>query len=49
VKNGIERYVVLNRIAKSVIEECRGEDEFVFTYERPDGERHPQPRMNNSG
>jgi integrase len=50
VKNGIERYVVLNRIAQSVIEGCRGEhEEFVFTYEMPDGQRHPQPRMNNSG
>jgi integrase len=45
VKNGIDRYIVLNRIAKSVIEECRGaHDEFVFTHEG-----HPQPRMNNSG
>ena len=46
VKNGIDRYVVLNRIASSsVIEECRGaHDEFVFTHEG-----HPQPRMNNSG
>jgi integrase len=50
VKNGTERYVVLNRIAQSVIEGCRGEHpEFVFTYEERDGERHPQPRMNNSG
>ena len=45
VKNGIDRYIVLNRVAKSVIEECRGvHDEIVFTH---DG--HPQPRMNNSG
>jgi integrase len=33
VKNGLDRYVVLNRIAKSVIEECRGEHrELVFTH-----------------
>jgi len=45
VKNEIDRYIVLNRIARSVIEECRGaHEEFVFTR---DG--HPQPRMNNSG
>jgi len=45
VKNGIDRYIVLNRIARSVIEECRGlDDEYVFTHEG-----HPQPRMNNSG
>jgi integrase len=45
VKNGIDRYIVLNRIAQSVIEECRGaHDEFVFTHEG-----QPQPRMNNSG
>jgi integrase len=32
VKNGLDRYVVLNRIAKSVIDGCRGEHpEFVFT------------------
>jgi len=32
VKNGLDRYVVLNRIAKSVIEGWRGEHvEFVFT------------------
>jgi integrase len=34
VKNGLERYVVLNRIARSVIEGCRGEHrELVFTLE----------------
>jgi integrase len=50
VKNGLERFVVLNRIAKSVIEGCRGEhQEFVFTTEEQDGSRHPQARMNNSG
>jgi integrase len=32
VKNGLDRFVVLNRIARSVIESCRGEHtEFVFT------------------
>ncbi|MDE2295007.1 MAG: tyrosine-type recombinase/integrase, partial [Gammaproteobacteria bacterium] len=32
VKNGLDRFVVLNRTAKSVIEACRGEHaEFVFT------------------
>ena len=32
VKNGLDRYVVLNCIARSVIESCRGEHpEFVFT------------------
>jgi integrase len=50
VKNGIERYVVLNRTAKSVIEACRGEhSEFVFTAETRKGQRHAQARMNNSG
>ena len=50
VKNGLERFVVLNRIAQSVIEGCRGEhEEFVFTTKERDGSRHPQCRMNNSG
>jgi len=50
VKNGAERYVVLNRTAKSVIEACRGEHkDFVFTKEARNGQRHPQTRMNNSG
>jgi integrase len=32
VKNGLDRYVVLNRVAKSVIDGCRGEHPvFVFT------------------
>ena len=32
VKNALDRYVVLNRIARSVIENCRGShSEFVFT------------------
>jgi integrase len=45
VKNGPDRYVVLNRIAKSVIEGCRREHaEFVFT---PAG--RPAARINKSG
>jgi hypothetical protein len=33
VKNTIDRYVVLNRIARSAIDNCRGDHpEFVFTY-----------------
>jgi hypothetical protein len=33
VKNGLDRYVVLNRIARSVIDNCRGEHrELVFTH-----------------
>ena len=47
VKNGEDRLVVLNRVAKSVIEEVRGEHpEFVFTYERR-GKREPVTRMYN--
>ena len=45
VKNGVERLLVLNRVAKSVIEEVRGEHpEYVFTYRG-----HPLTVMNNSG
>jgi hypothetical protein len=45
VKNGLERYVVLNQIPRSVIESCRGEHpEFVFTR---DGK--PVAGINNSG
>ena len=46
VKNGLDRYVVLNRIAHSVIESCRGQrhPEFVFTR---DGK--PVAGINNSG
>lgn len=44
VKNGEERLVVLNDVARSVVESCRGKHpEYVFTYE---GE--PVGRMNNS-
>ena len=45
VKNGLDRFVVLNRIAKSVIEDCRGEHaEFVFTRRG-----RPLTRILNSG
>lgn len=45
VKNGLDRYVVQNRVAKSVIDGCRGSHaEFVFTCE---GE--PVTRIYNSG
>jgi hypothetical protein len=44
VKNGLDRFVVLNRIAKSVIDGCRGEhSEFVFTRRGK-----PIARINNS-
>ena len=44
VKNGLDRYVVMNRIAESVIEGCRGEHrEFVFTHSG-----QPVERINNS-
>jgi integrase len=45
VKNGLDRYVVLNRIARSVIESCRGQHpERVFSR---DGE--PVTKLYNSG
>ena len=45
VKNALDRYVVLNRIARSVIETCRGKhSEFVFT--RAGG---PVTHIHNSG
>ena len=45
VKTGLDRYVVLNRIAKSVIDGCRGEHpEFVFTRSGK-----PITRIYNSG
>ena len=45
VKNGLERVVVLNRIARSVIESCRGEDRhLVFV-----NEGHGYTNINNSG
>ena len=43
IKNGQDRLVTLNAIARSVIEEARGDHpEFVFTYKG-----HPVTRMNN--
>ena len=45
VKNALDRYVVLNRIARSVIAGCRGRHaEFVFTREG-----RPLTRIYNSG
>jgi hypothetical protein len=45
VKNGLDRYVILNRIAKSVIESCRGHHpEFVFTCDK-----QPIAGINNNG
>ena len=45
VKNGLDRYVVLNRVAKSVIESCRGQHpEFVFTCDS-----NPVAGINNNG
>jgi integrase len=45
VKNALDRYVVLNRIARSVITSCRGRHrEFVFTYKG-----NPVTRIYNSG
>jgi integrase len=43
-KNGEERVILLNRVARSVIESCRGQNpEFVFTFQDK-----PLARMNNS-
>lgn len=45
VKNGLDRYVVLNRVARSIIESCRGNHpERVFTRRG-----RPVTRMYNSG
>jgi hypothetical protein len=45
VKNALDRYVVLNRIARSVVNECRGRhSEFVFTRNG-----NPLTRIYNSG
>jgi integrase len=45
VKNGLDRYVILNRIAKSVIESCRGHHpDFVFTFDK-----QPIAGINNNG
>jgi len=51
VKNGDERLIVLNRVAKSVIEGQRGLDPvWVFPYGQPDkdGNATPMHRMNDS-
>ncbi len=50
VKNAEERLVVLNRVASSVIEECRGQHpKFVFTWKRgPKGEALSTGSMNNT-
>jgi integrase len=49
VKNGEERLVVLNRIARSVIEAVRGmHEEFVFVREGKDGSASPIGNMNNT-
>lgn len=46
VKNGEERLVVLNRVAKSVVDRQRGlHPEYVFPYGKPAGPMH---RMNDS-
>lgn len=48
VKNGEDRLVVLNRFAKSVIDEVRGEHpKYVFTY-RHNNNRKPLCCMNNT-
>jgi integrase len=45
VKNGLDRYVILNRVAKSVVNDRRGEHaEFVFTCEG-----QPVTKIYNSG
>jgi integrase len=45
VKNREDRLVVLNRVARSVIEEARGKHpDFVFTYRG-----HPVQSINNTG
>lgn len=50
VKNDEDRIVVLNRVAKSVIEECRGQHpKRVFTWKRgPKGKALPTDSMNNT-
>ncbi len=49
VKNGEERLVVLNRIARSVIEAVRGmHEEFVFVREGKEGSASPIGNMNNT-
>jgi len=49
VKNGDERLVVLNRVAKSVIESQRGRHpEYVFAYPQKKGELRSVKEMNNT-
>ena len=49
VKNGEDRLIVLNDVAKGVIDEARGDDpEFVFTYQYKSGCRRPVTGINNS-
>lgn len=50
VKNAEDRLVVLNRVAKSVIDSCRGDHpKFVFTWKRgPKSKPAPLISMNNS-
>ena len=50
VKNGDERLVVLNRVARSVIERQRGRHPvYVFVHARGrEGEMHPVTKMNNT-
>jgi integrase len=50
VKNTEERFVVLNRIATSVIEEARGmHPVYVFVRQSKDGLTAPIKKMNNTG
>jgi integrase len=49
VKNGDERLVVLNRVAKSVIDSQRGRHmEYVFVHLHKKGELRPVAKMNNT-
>lgn len=50
VKNSEDRLVVLNRVAASIVESCRGAHaEFVFTWKRgPNGKALPVGSMNNT-
>ena len=50
VKNGDERLVVLNRVAKSVIESQRGKHPtYVFVQVPKEGEPSPVGKINNTG
>lgn len=50
VKNGDERLVVLNRVAKSVVESQRGKHPtHVFVHAPKDGEARPVTKTNNTG